>query len=254
MKVHVEQCDFAKRLRDELDRIEAAGKVMAPAFVFVDPFGYQIPLDLVRRLMGHPSCEVMMTFMSQPVARAVNDNTKSGLLDALYGSDAWCETRDIDDFEARKERLLVLYQQAVGAKWTTKLRLTGQTDYTLMHFTNHDEGRATMKRTLWAVTEKLGKAGASQLLVKDNPGQGTLIEDDPDLSPLANQLRLDFSGRAFTRPELIPWLLPLDFLETHLNKVLTAGRKEMWLETEHKKVFGPSMGTIPMKISGQALL
>lgn len=254
VKVHVERCDFAKRLRMELDRMEATGKTMAPAFVFMDPFGYQIPLDLVRRVMQHRSCEVMMTFMAQPVARAVNDATKQGLLDTLYGSDVWRQARGIDDFEARKERLLVLYEQAVGAKWTTKLRLTGQTDYTLMHFTNHDEGRATMKRTLWAVTEKLGKAGASQLLVKDNPSQGTLIVVDPDLVPLGNQLRGDFLGRAFTYPELLTWLLELDFLETHLNKVLTAGRKEKWLVTEHKKAFGPSMGSIPMKITGQTLL
>lgn len=252
--IRVEQVDFSKKLHAELDRMESTGKAMAPAFVFMDPFGYQIPIDLVRRVLKHPSCEVMLTFMAQPVARAVRDGNKDGLLDLLYGKDAWRSAKGVQDFEDQKGVLVTLYEQAVGARWSTKLRLTGQTDYTLMHFTNHPDGRATMKRTLWALTEKFGKAGASQLLVRDDPNQGTLIVVDPDLTPLEGKLKADFFGRCFTYAEALTWLLPLDFVETHLHKVLATGRRDGWLETEHKRSFGPSMGCIPMKIIGGSLL
>lgn len=250
VRVHVEKGDFSEKLRAVLDRMETTGKMMAPAFVFMDPFGYQIPLDLVRRVLRHPSCEVMLTFMAQPVARAVRDGNKDSLLDLLYGKDVWRSAKGVQDFDDQKGLLVTLYEQAVGARWTTKLRLTGQTDYTLMHFTNHPEGRATMKRTLWAITGKFGKAGARQLLVRDDPNQGTLIVVDPDLTSLESELKTAFWGRSFTYAEALTWLLPLDFVETHLHKALARGRRDGWLETEHKKSFGPSMGCIPMKIIG----
>lgn len=248
IKIHVKECDFANSLRQELDRFESTGTKLAPAFVFIDPFGYQIPIDLVQRLMKHPSCEVMVNFMSQPVARAVGDPSKASHLDTLFGSDTWKEVKGTDDFEMRKERLTSLYSEAVGAKWTTKLRLTGQTDYTLMHFTNHDEGRATMKRSVWAVTERLGKGGIGQLLMKDNPGQGLLLAPEPDLSSLVEALKDSYEGAKFLYPEVKSWLLRQDFIETHLHVVLSQGRKEGWLKTDYKKPFGPAIGEVPMTI------
>jgi len=252
--INVVECDFATKFKQELDRMEATGKRLVPAFVFMDPFGYKIPMDLVRRVLKFPNCEVMVNFMAQPVARAVRDASKVSNLDVLYGSDVWRQALGVESFESQMQKVTDLYVSAVASKWTTKLRLTGQTDYTLLHFTNHDEGRATMKRSVWAITGKFGNPGVNQLLLRDNPDQGTLIALEPDLGPLSEALTRDFWGKSFTYNEALKWLLPLDYTTTHLHQVLTEGRRNKWLTTEHKKVFGPNIGETPMKIEGSSLL
>lgn len=255
-KVHVQvvEGDFHVHFKEGLDRIDERGNRLAPAFVFMDPYGYSIPMELVRRVLGHPNCEVMVNFMAQPVTRAVRDSSKAENLNRLYGSEVWRQAIGIACFHDQMERLIQLYVSQVGAKWNTKLRLTGQTDYTLIHFTNHDEGRATMKKAIWAVTGKYGKPGVDQLLFSDNPAQPTLISLEPDLAPLANKLRRCFAGKHFTYDDLQKWLLLLEFKDVHLNEVLKEGRQQKWLVTEHTRVFGPSMGQTPMMILGEALL
>jgi len=250
IRIHVDHCDFAAKLRSEIDRMKGTGMRMVPAFVFVDPFGYQIPLDLVKGILAFPSCEIMMNFMAQPVARAVRDATKAGLLNTLYGSDEWRRAEGISDFEAQKAELTRLYEQVVGAKWTTKLRLTDRTDYTLLHFTNNDEGRREMKKSVWAVTEKFGKGGAGHLLFRDNPEQGLLIELEPDLTSLREAFKDRFRGMSFKYADAAQWLLSQDFLDKHLHAVLNEGRKSGWLETDYKKPFGPAIGQTPMRVGG----
>ncbi len=254
IRVHLEECDFSKRFKEELDAIETRGKGIAPSFVFIDPFGYWIPIDLVRRVLKFPSCEVMVNLMAQPVTRAVRDHTKAENLNVLFGSEVWRQALGIESFSAQMEKLIELYVKSVGARWTTKLRLTGQTDYTLLHFTNHPEGRTTMKKAVWAITNKYGKPGSDQLLIKDNPDQGTLITPEPDLAPLSQTFQNDFFGKTFTRAKALDWLVEQDYLETHLHKVLTEGRKDGWLETSHRGLFGPSMGETSMTIIGGNLL
>jgi len=241
IKISVARCDFAQKLEEELRLCEMSGKAMPPSFVFMDPFNYKIPMKLVKGVLKHRSCEVIMNFMARNIAMAARDDSKKLLLDDLFGSDVWMQAKGVSDFDKQMESLVEIYKQAVGAKWTTKLRLTGQTDYTLMHFTNHDEGRVTMKTTIWALTGKYGKAGSEQLLVDDHPDQAILVSQEPNLNPLEQRLRNDFLGKSFSYGELEKWLLSVNFLAKHLHNVLVTGRTEGWLETKHKKAFGPAM-------------
>lgn len=253
LKIHIEECDFSSKFKEELDTIETRGTGIAPAFVFIDPFGYWIPIDLIRRVLRFQSCEVMVTFMAQSVARATRDASKAENLNVLFGSDVWRQTLTTKSFEAQMEELVKLYQKVVGARWTTKLRLTGQTDYTLMHFTNHPEGRNTMKRSVWSVKGKYGKPGVDQLLIKDHPDQGTLITEVPDLSKFSSTFQADFYGRTFLYSQALEWLVDQDILDKHLHQILTEGRRDGWLETAHTKPFGPSIGNVPMKVVGGSL-
>jgi len=53
-----------------LNRLEADGDVLAPSFVFIDPFGFSgIPFKLVQRILQNPRCEVFITFMVNAVQR-----------------------------------------------------------------------------------------------------------------------------------------------------------------------------------------
>ena len=75
--VHVsirnEECEVALiRALDYLDEQESR---LAPTFAFIDPFGVQVPLEMIRRLMAHPKCEVLITFYDR-LAQAVHANAR----------------------------------------------------------------------------------------------------------------------------------------------------------------------------------
>jgi three-Cys-motif partner protein len=55
---------FDEHLSSTLDLIESQGKNLAPAFVFIDPFGFShTPFKTVKRILGNRRCEVLVNFM-----------------------------------------------------------------------------------------------------------------------------------------------------------------------------------------------
>ncbi len=56
--------EFAPEMTKILDAIERKGKVLAPTFAFIDPFGYSgVPLEVIARIARNPSCECLITFV-----------------------------------------------------------------------------------------------------------------------------------------------------------------------------------------------
>jgi three-Cys-motif partner protein len=48
---------------------------LAPAFVFIDPFGFTgMPFALIKRIMSNEKCEVLITFMYEEINRFISDN------------------------------------------------------------------------------------------------------------------------------------------------------------------------------------
>ena len=237
VRVEVRTGDFKAVLSAAIDSLETHGKSLAPALTFMDPFGYDIPHDLIVRLLNQRSGEVLLTFMANAVARAMRDPTKVANLTRLYGPQDWQAVAQLEDFEEQKTAAIDLYERSIGARWSTSVRLTGQTDYALMHFTSHVEGRELMKRAAWS----LDKTGGYQLFKTDDPQQLTLIELNPNLQMLGTGVRRGFGGRDVSYSELASWLLETDWIGSQLNKVLMDGKKAGWVETKHHGKFGPSM-------------
>jgi len=53
-----------------LNMIEKENRELAPAFVFIDPFGFSgIPLDIIERIMRNKRCEALITFMYEDIDR-----------------------------------------------------------------------------------------------------------------------------------------------------------------------------------------
>ncbi|MCH7713180.1 MAG: three-Cys-motif partner protein TcmP, partial [Chloroflexi bacterium] len=82
--------EFGEVITDVLDQMDERRGRLAPAFVFVDPFGYShTPFGVIRRLLGNPNCEVLITFMYQFINRFVSLPEQWGHLDQLYGTSDW---------------------------------------------------------------------------------------------------------------------------------------------------------------------
>ena len=78
---------------DVLDSLEERGGVLDPSLVFIDPFGPTgFPMELVRRIAVHRSCEVLINFAWQPLNEWwLSVPARHGLVDNLFGNTGWRE-------------------------------------------------------------------------------------------------------------------------------------------------------------------
>ena len=100
---------FNEVMTEALDKLEEQRRRFAPAFVFVDPFGYsQTPFQVISRLLHNPKCEVLITFMYQFINRFVSDQTQWGHLDQLYGTSDWRAVLDVQNPAERRSIFQIL--------------------------------------------------------------------------------------------------------------------------------------------------
>ncbi len=110
--------NFDETLTGLLDELESHQLRIAPTFAFIDPFGYShTPLEIIRRLMSHPKCEVLITFMYEEINRFLDaDYThKMAQYDGLFGTTAWnAITRTARTSEERSVKLHNLYRDQLS--------------------------------------------------------------------------------------------------------------------------------------------
>lgn len=154
LQANVVPGDFLGKLPTVLDRIPRDRAV----FVFVDPFGYSVPLAAVLGILNRrPRAEVFVTFMSQYIARFASDATKAETLDSVLGGPEWRAYRnrsnveqDIVSYYCRN----LIHTPAPGLKTPdTRLALPipiraiqNQSPYHLVHLSQHPKARYEMER------------------------------------------------------------------------------------------------------------
>jgi three-Cys-motif partner protein len=68
--VTVRRGEFADTFGATIDVLEKSGLKIAPTFALIDPFGFSgLPYSLIKKLLSHPSCEVLITFMVDSINR-----------------------------------------------------------------------------------------------------------------------------------------------------------------------------------------
>lgn len=201
INIYNEECERAfNRFLDYLDEQKSS---LAPTFAFIDPFGLQVPLNMITRLMAHPKCEVLITFMISALHRFISTPEFEGPTDRLYGCKTWRKALDMSG-EARETFLRTLYQQqlegVVGAKYVRFFTMKDTKDkaiYDLFFATNHPSGIDAMKEAMW----KVDQSGAFSFSDATDPNQVTLFSSDPDYEQLVGILGAKFKGAT------VPWPL-----------------------------------------------
>ena len=187
--VHVETAEgdaFAK-LSALVEHLGKSRKAMAPAFIFVDPYGFKVPAQLLARLMSAGRVELFVNVIWRELDMAIAQQPEPGssmahTLDSIFGGNGWREIT-ADTMSKRADRATDLLAGTIGAKWATHVRMTTggtATRYLLLHLTNHDQGRELMKECMW----KVAPDGGFNVRGSDDPKQSLLIEPQPDLMPL----------------------------------------------------------------------
>src|SRR5262249_21045861 len=132
---------------------------MAPAFLFVDPYGFKIPAQLLGDLMKAGRVELFINVMWRELDMLIQQRPERGTppaetLDEIFGSDSWRTEVIGSDVDERLGRAIPLIARGIGARWwTSAVRMVtgGQaTRYVLLHLTNSGDGRGLMKECAWS--------------------------------------------------------------------------------------------------------
>jgi three-Cys-motif partner protein len=217
--------DFEQAISGLVDDLIKRKLQMAPAFVFVDPYGFKLSMGLLSRLKSFERCELFVNFMWRYIDMAMHHDAQEQNMDALFGSPEWRRIREIEDPAQRCDSAIRLFQQGLGARYITWTKMLGENQavkYILLHATNHRRGRELMKEAIWA----LCPTGDFVARVADNPDQEFLIEPEPDLTPLEEWLSRKYPGHEIRYKEIEDELIRTIFLPKHLNSVLRRLRKD----------------------------
>jgi len=165
------------------------GRRMAPAFMFVDPYGFKIPTRLLADLMKAGRVELFINVMWRELDMLIQHHPTVGsaaaqTLDDVFGSGEWRTEITGTDADDRLNQAIPVLARGIGATWwTSAVRMVtgGQaTRYLLLHLTNSDDGRDLMKECSW----KIFPNGEFIARKSDNPDQPFLFEREPNLDPL----------------------------------------------------------------------
>jgi three-Cys-motif partner protein len=203
VKYQVRQGEFAPEMTSVLDSVVKTGRNLAPAFAFIDPFGFAgAPMAIVRRIMANPRCECLITFMYESVNRFVGhpEAAIQAHFDELFGTESWRPLILEVDPERRRTGLVGLYRDQLmreaGAKFVRTFEMINRgnrTEYFLYFATNSAQGLSKMKEAMWRA-DPLGGEAFSDLT---DTRQMTLLEPAADLLALQRLLQERFHGRAW---------------------------------------------------------
>jgi hypothetical protein len=182
-------------------------KRLAPAFVFIDPFGFTgIPLALIKRIMENEKCEVLITFMYEEINRFLKDEKLWDSLKETFGTDRWKKMSSESDPRKREELLHSIYEEQLqknaGIKYVRSFKMVNKknkTDYFLFFGTNSIIGLKKMKSVMW----KIDKSGLFQFSdATHNPAQPVLFEPEPHYTLLKRNILQKFRGKSVSVSEL----------------------------------------------------
>ncbi|HUE90285.1 MAG TPA: three-Cys-motif partner protein TcmP [Vicinamibacterales bacterium] len=222
--------DAFQWLSDAVGRLRNDRKKVAPAFVFVDPYGFKVPAKVLVDLMTAGRVELFINVIWRELDMAVQQRpgTDDGLaktLDSIFGGDDWRTEITALDVSERMNQAVRLLARKIGAKWWTYVRMVsgGQaTRYILLHLTNHDKGRDLMKDCIWSIIPE----GGFEVLKSEDPRQPRLIEREPDFRPLREWVveRLAESPKRWS--ELEEGVRSTHWRTTHLNDMIKDLRRD----------------------------
>ena len=154
--VDVHSSSFDTVMTEALDHLDEQGLRMAPAFVMIDPFGVKgVPMEVIRRILDNPKCEVYVTFMWEPMNRFVSNPGSEASLAELFGTDEWREAKELTG-DQRNDFLHRLYRRQLkeaGARQVVHFHLfkDDRLKYSIFFGTGHTKGSDRMKKAIWKV-------------------------------------------------------------------------------------------------------
>ena len=230
INVETSEGDAFEKLSALLNELQRDHARIAPAFLFVDPFGFKVPAKLLAELMGAGRVELFVNVMWRELDMLIHQQPAAGTasaqtLDDVFGSDLWRGEIVGTTPDERIEQAIRVLGMGIKSRWTTPVvrMVTGgaATRYLLVHFTNSDDGRDLMKYCRWSLFPD-----GDFRVRKATYGQPTLFEPEANLRPVREWVLGKLRQKPMRWKELHEAVRPEDWLETHVNEVVKQLRKD----------------------------
>jgi three-Cys-motif partner protein len=145
-KIQFANSDFDKTINELLDKHEN----IAPTLFLIDPFGFKIKYETLKRIMSKNKSEILMNFMYNAVNRFISLKQNEKIIDELYGTEKWREITSLKEDEREIAIIGLLKTQLKKiASFVFPFRMEfprmKRTYYYLIHITNHVKGISIMK-------------------------------------------------------------------------------------------------------------
>ena len=206
-------------LKSILHELKRQRQSLAPTFAFLDPYGFNLSMDLLNTILAFPKSELFINFMCRYIDLALFVDEQAPNLNNLFGCNDWDKLKAEDNPKKRYRSTVQLFSKQLNAKWLTQMNMEGPNKlpkYVLLHATNNRRGRELMKEAMWSVAPD----GSFTAHERDNPEQLILLIPEPNLESLKSQLWNEFAGRVVYLEDLYEWLLDQLYLKKHLHAVL----------------------------------
>ena len=176
-KVYVENGKFHEVIEATLLQLEGEGKILAPTFAFIDPFGFSgVPAALIGRLLKNPRVEVFINFAVDSINRFIGTKEGDLHIGELFGTPKASEilkghsiNRSLDLRDAYQSMLKTL---AKFVRYFEMKNNEGRPIYYLFFASNNRIGHLKMKEVMWHVD----KEGDFNFSDATNPNQIVLFE------------------------------------------------------------------------------
>ena len=219
VKIHPFHADYETEVRKIVRDLRQQKQQLAPAFAFLDPYGFTLSMGLLNELLEFPKSELLINFMYRYIDMALHSPSQASNLDLLFGCSNWRQLTKTEDYKKRTNEAIALFSKQLKAEFVTHMYMRAQNGalkYVLFHATNDRKGREVIKEAMWAVTPD----GSFTAFEHHNPDQLVLIEPEPDLTLLEDLLWARFAGKQVYMEEIYEWLLGQLYRKTHLHKIL----------------------------------
>jgi three-Cys-motif partner protein len=193
--ISIEVGEFAKSFGKTLDAIEKGGLKLAPTFALIDPFGFSgLPYALIKRLLSHAKCEVLITFMADSINRWLehpDDNIKSHIVETFGTEQAVTVAQGLGDRIPALRNLYFeqLRKVARFVRYFEMRKRDHRVVYYLFFASNNTLGHIRMKEAMWRV-DPFGDFTFSD---STDPQQHVLFEVAP-AADVADKIVARFKG------------------------------------------------------------
>ncbi len=212
---------FQNHVDDLASAAVGAAGPRAPVLWIIDPFGYDLPLDVVGRVLSKPRSEVIITFMLDELAR-LGGGQRATSFQHWFGDDtSWQAAFDHDDWAARKHALVTAYESLLEQRFGVHVRsfgiaTRGETPrYVLTFATHHIAGLHCWNPVAWGADPVYG-----QVRHERDADQGDLFTDAAEIGELVSALR-QFADTSVDWAALEALAARMGHTVAHLRRALT---------------------------------
>lgn len=228
-----------------IEHLTSRGKVLAPTFAFIDPFGYTgLSMSVIAELMKSSRSEVFINFMVGHVQRFVERDGQEAAIQSLFGMSpsevmaGYNNRPGADRIHHLRDVYMAQLQEVAGFNYVHSFEMrnySGNVTYYLIHGTRHIDGVRTMKDAMWGLDPGGGSVFADRLA-----GQPVLFVSDPDLVPLASALADRFGDQGPILAEEVESFVILEtpFRTTHMTSALRDMEKQGEIRVHRRAKFG----------------